>query len=271
MILVPLFLFFATPPPETADSIMARVAENQDRAQAARLAYIYHENVLVRAHYTNGKFAHEQTMEYTVTPSEHGIQRERTSFLGKYAKHGKIVEYHEPKPQAGLHVEIDGDICESLANDTAGDDQTKDGISKDLFPLTADRQQNYIFHLDGTEDYRGTPVYRILFEPQKGTDEDWAGEALIDQKEFQPVLVTTHLAWKIPVAVKVILGTNVEHVGFKVTYKKFDDNVWFPVTYGGEFKVRALFFWARRIGVSMQNTDFHKAAVSSKVEFAPVQ
>jgi hypothetical protein len=69
----------------------------------------------------------------------------------------------------------------------------------------------------------------------------------------------------------VVLGTNIEHVGFKVTYKKFDDNIWFPVTYGGEFRVRALFFWARRVGISMQNSDFHRAEVSSKVEFAPVQ
>ena len=275
MILAPLFLFFAAPPTETAETIMARVAENQDRAQAMRASYVYHQNVLVRANYTNGKMAHEQTAEYTVMPAEHGIKRERTSFVGKYIDHGKVVEYHDPSEHTGhVHVQIDGEVCDDLVNDITNDKETKDGISKDLFPLTASKQKNYIFHLDGTEDYRGTSVYRIRFEPnrQEGQGEDpWEGEALIDQKEFQPVLVTTHLAFKMPMAVRVVLGTNIEHVGFKVTYKRFDENIWFPITYGGEFRVRALFFWARRIGISMQNSDFHRADVTSKVDFAPVQ
>jgi hypothetical protein len=208
-------------------------------------------------------------------PAEHGIKRDRTSFLGKYMEHGKVVEYHEPGQHSDhIRVQIDGEVCDSLAEDFANDKDTKDGIDKDLFPLTAEEQKHYDFRLDGTEDYRGTPVYRILFAPKKNDENDhgpWEGEALIDQQEFQPVLVTTHLAFKMPVAVRVLLGTNIEHVGFKVTYKKFDEGVWFPVTYGGEFKVRAVFFWARRIGISMQNSDFHKADVTSKVDFSPVQ
>jgi hypothetical protein len=275
MMLVPLFLFFAAPPAETADSIMARVAENQDRAQSMRSAYIYHQNVLVRANYTNGKLAHEETVDYTVMPSDHGIKKERTAFLGKYREHGKVVEYHEPGQHSDhIHVQIDGDLCDSLSEDFANNKETKDGIEKDLFPLTAAEQKHYSFRLDGTEEYRGIQVYRVLFEPKKdddGNEDPWEGEALIDRKEFQPVLVTTHLSFKMPMAVRVVLGTNIEHVGFKVTYKKFDENIWFPVTYGGEFKVRALFFWARRVGISMQNSDFHRADVTSKVDFAPVQ
>jgi hypothetical protein len=275
MILAPLFLFFAAPPAETADSIMARVAENQDRAQKMRSAFIYHQNVLVRMNHTNGKLAHEEMADYTVMPAEHGMKRERTAFTGKYMEHGKVVEYHEPGQHSDhIHVEIDGSVCDSLADDFANNKDTKDGIEKDLFPLTASEQKHYIFHLTGTEDYRGIQVYRVMFEPKKdddGNEDPWEGEALIDQKEFQPVLVTTHLSFKMPMAVRVVLGTNIEHVGFKVTYKKFDENVWFPVTYGGEFKVRALFFWARRVGISMQNSDFHKADVTSKVDFSPVQ
>jgi hypothetical protein len=275
VILVPLFLFFAVTTAETADSIMTRVAENQDRAQKMRSAYLYHQNVLIRMNHTNGKLAHEEMADFTVMPAEHGIKRERTAFLGKYVEHGKVIEYHEPGQHGDhIHVQIDGSVCDSLADDFANDKDTKDGIDKDLFPLTAEQQKHYTFTLNGTEDYRGTTVYRILFEPKKGDETDngpWEGEALIDQKEFQPVLVTTHLSFKMPMAVRVVLGTNIQHVGFKVTYKRFDDNVWFPVTYGGEFRVRALFFWARVVGISMQNSDFHKTEVSSKVDFAPVQ
>lgn len=282
MLRAPLLLLFApaafaqapAPEPLTAETIMARVAENQDRAEALRSSYVYHQDVLVRMNHNNGKLAHEHHSIYIVTPTDHGIQKTRTYFLGKYVQHGKMVEYHNPevKPQDHISVEIDGEVCSDLANDLSDDKKTKDGIGKDLFPLTADEQKHYTFRLAGAEDYRGEPVYRVLFEPKPNQeDNDWAGEALVDQKEFQPVVVTTHLAFKIPMAVRVLLGTNVQHLGFKVTYKKFDEGVWFPVSYGGEFKVRALFFYARKIGISMRNNDFARAAVSSKVTFEAVQ
>jgi hypothetical protein len=269
MIWAPLLFFFAVPEPETADTIMARVAANQDRAESARSSFVYHQNVMIRMNYTNGKLAREEYSEFTVTPTSHGIKKQRTHFLGKYRDHGKLVEYREPKPDMHVHIVIDEDVVSDLSEELAGDKQTKDGIVRDLFPLTAKEQSKYVFRLDGTEDYRGTTVYRVFFEP-KG-EGDWAGEALIDLNEFQPVLITTHQAFKIPLLVKTALGTNVEHCGFKVTYKKFDDGLWFPVTYGGELRLRLLFFYARRIGVSMQNSGFQRADVSSKVNFATVE
>jgi hypothetical protein len=81
------------------------------------------------------------------------------------------------------------------------------------------------------------------------------------------VMVTTDLAWKIPAAVKVLLGTNVKGVGFTVTYEKFDDGLWFPVSYGGEFHIRAVFFYARNMSISMVNSGFTRAKVSSKIAY----
>lgn len=268
MIWVPLLFLFAVAETETADTIMARVAANQDRAESARSAFVYHQNLLVRMNYTNGKLAREEYREYNVTPTSTGIKRERTHFRGKYRDHGKVVEYREPK-DFPAHIEIDGEVLTDVADDLAGDKRSKDGIARDLFPLTAKEQNHYIFRLDGTEDYRGTPVYRIYFEPK--SEGAWAGEALIDKEEFQPVLITTHQAFKIPLLVKTALGTNVEHCGFKVTYKKFDDGLWFPVTYGGELRLRVLFLYARRIGISMQNSGFRRADVSSKVTFSSIE
>jgi len=97
----------------------------------------------------------------------------------------------------------------------------------------------------------------------------WAGEALIDPKEYQPVLVTTWLAKSIPMAVQILLGTNIKHLGFKVAYQKFDEGLWFPVTYGGEFYVRGLFLYKRTIAMSVVNSGFQKADVSSVVSFQP--
>jgi hypothetical protein len=83
--------------------------------------------------------------------------------------------------------------------------------------------------------------------------------------------VTTYVAHGIPFIVKAALGTNVQQAGFKVTYRKFEPGLWFPVTYGGEFKVRALFLYVRRVGISMQNSGFQRARVESTVKFEDIK
>ena len=176
----------------------------------------------------------------------------------------------------GRGVDIDGELAKSLANDLADDKSSRDGITKDLFALTANRQKGFAFKLEGKENYRGREVYRLTFKPRKPSlfdcDDDgesscWAGEALIDPVEYQPVLVTSWLAKGIPMAVQVLLGTNIKHLGFKVAYRKFDEGLWFPVTYGGEFYVRGLFFYKRTIALSVVNSGFRKSDVTSVVSF----
>jgi len=68
--------------------------------------------------------------------------------------------------------------------------------------------------------------------------------------------------------VKVLLGTNIKSLGFAVAYQKFADGVWFPVSYGGEFEVRAVFFYKRTISVSLVNSDFRRADVTTNIAFA---
>ncbi len=124
------------------------------------------------------------------------------------------------------------------------------------------------------DSYHGRGVFRVKFEPRKKTqlEEDdnstfWAGESLIDKTDLTPVLITTHLARGVPVLVKTLLGTNVEQLGFKVTYGKFDDNLWFPVNYSGEMKVRLLFLYARTISLGIAEFRFSKADVKSAIVF----
>jgi hypothetical protein len=273
MIVVPLWFILSAVPANTAEGIMLRVALNQDRDQEMRSAFVYKQNVMVRLQRSNGKLAREEYGEYTVTPSPKGVAREQTLFRGKYMAHGKEIEFDKPGFEH-KSIDIDADFAKSLMEDFGNDKQSRDGVDHDCFPLTSKEQRKYRFHLEGTEDYRGTPVYRVTFEPKKKPsiydDDDngqWAGEVLVDRDEFQPVLVTSHLAFNIPAWVKVVFGTNVQQLGFKVTYKKFDEGLWFPVTYGGEFKLKAVFFYSRRIGMSLQNSDFHRAVVNSKVSF----
>ena len=277
MILLPMVLFFAQQP-LTAGEIMARVAANQDRADQMRADFVYHQDVLIRLNRANGKLAREELSEYTVTPTPDGTRKERLLFRGKYMDHGKEVEFDKPGYEH-KKIDVDAGLLTGLSDSFANDKKSRDGIEHDLFPLTSKQQRKYVFHWEGMEDYRGTPVYRITFEPKKkpalldadeeGDDEDvWAGEALIDRDAFQPVLITTRLAEKIPLWVKAVFGTDIKALGFKVTYEKFDQGLWFPVTYGGEFQLKALFLYSRKIGISMRNSDFHRADVHSHVTYA---
>jgi len=275
MMILPLLLLFAAgPESETADEIMARVAENQNQSQEMREAFVYHQNVMIRLQRSNGKLAREEYSEFTVTPTATGTQKERTLFRGKFADHGKEIEFDQPAHEH-KSVDIDADVANSLLESFTNDPKSRDGIERDLFPLTSKQQRKYKFHLDGTEDYRGTPVYRITFEPKKATFDDddgdvWSGEVLVQRDEYQPVLVTTKLAAKVPIWAKTLLGTDIKQLGFKVTYQKFDEGLWFPVTYGGEFRLKVLFMYARRIGVSLQNSGFQRAKVESKLTFAEI-
>ncbi len=68
---------------QSADEIMARVAENQTRTEAARASFVYQQDVLVRLQRSNGKLAREEDREYTVTPEPDGIKREMVHFRGE--------------------------------------------------------------------------------------------------------------------------------------------------------------------------------------------
>ena len=63
------------------------------------------------------------------------------------------------------------------------------------------------------------------------------------------------------------LGTNIQHLGFKVNYEKFDEGVWFPVSYGGEFLLKVVFFYKRNIAVAVKNRDFQRTVVSTRLTF----
>ena len=52
----------------SAESIMARVAANQDRSEKLRSQYIYQQHIRVASRKTNGKVLREETTDYHVVP-----------------------------------------------------------------------------------------------------------------------------------------------------------------------------------------------------------
>lgn len=261
--------------PQTAqsvESIMARVADNQDRALELRSAFVYNQDVLIRFFRGNGKLAREESREYTATPGPKDTSKTLVSFKGKYEKGGRYFEYSKPGYEY-KDLDIDGALMESLADDLTHEKESRDGIAVDLFPLTRKSQAGYRFALEGKEEYRGREVFKISFKPAMMDNEHvfeetpWAGLILVDATEFQPILVTTHLAKGLPLFVKTVLGTNLRGLGFKIAYERQDDGLWFPVNYGGEFEVKAVFFYKRKMAISLRNYGFQHVQVDTHVTF----
>jgi hypothetical protein len=253
----------------TAAAIMSRVAGNQERSVEARQRWTHHQEVFVRLTRSNGKLAREEIKQYAVTPTATSVKKELVGFEGRYQDGGKTVAYDKPGFER-KDMDIDADLVDDFPDDMVSDGRSRDGIDRDLFPLTREQQAKYTFKLLGREQYRGQDVYRVGFEPPKG-EYAWAGEALIDAAEFQPLLVTTRFSRKLPMLVRTALGTDIQHLGFRVEYRKLEDGVWFPSKYSGEFNLRAVFFYKRKIAVSMRNDDFRKADVRSTIEYAGIE
>jgi len=249
--------------------IMSRVGINQAKAQELRQNYVYHQTQLLRMMRGNGKLAREEHRDYVITPELHRVRKQLAGFQGKYESHGAFLGYQKP----GYHykdLDIDGELLNEMSEDMTNDGKARDGIGSDLFPLTYHEQLKYTFHLVGTESYRNRQVWRVAFEPDRSLHHDetiWKGEALIDCAEYQPVLVTTKMARKLPLMVRTLLGTDVKGLGFSVSYARLAEGVWFPVSYGGEFEIRAVFFYKRTIAVSLVNTDFRHTDVTSSVAY----
>ena len=147
----------------SASEIMAKVAENQSRAEAARSGYVYHQSLLVRMKRTNGKLAREEDREYVVTPGPAGTKREMVKFSGKYGIGNKEMPIAKPGEQY-KGMDVDAGIVEGLADHFGNSSKSRDGISRDMFPLTARKQRRYAFTLEGKETYREREVYRVTFQ-----------------------------------------------------------------------------------------------------------
>jgi hypothetical protein len=255
----------ATEAPLNAQAIMLKVAGNQDRAEQLRNEYVYQQHIRVITRRTNGKLAREEVTDYLVAPTPDGSKKELKHIDGRYwHKHGYVDFHGPPVPDEDT---LDGGLVEGFRDDLLNSN-TKDGLDADLFPLTTEHQRKYDFESLGEQNIQGRSVYRIRFRPKDKKDIAWAGEALIDCQDFQPVRVFTTLSRRIPFAVRTLLGTDVPGLGFNVEYRRFEDGLWFPVSFGTEFRLRAVFFINRDITVSLENSGFRHANVETTIQYA---
>jgi hypothetical protein len=273
-------------PLPSAEAVMAKVATNQDQAEAERAHYVYVQHAKMVSRKGNNVMCEEIT-DYRITPSSDGSHAELLKLDGRQLANHNYLSYSAlPPDQSSPKKEdendsisvtikddsLDRDLVENMRSNLIHD-KSKDGISAHLFPLTSKDQADYVFHMVGRERMNGRDVYHISFRPKDKNDFGWSGDAYIDATAYQPVLVTTGMARKIPFAVRTFLGTNLPGLGFTVTYAPQPDGVWFPVSFSTEFKIHVLFFFHREIILDAQNREFEKTHVTTKMigEATPVE
>ena len=256
------------------DQIMSQVAAHQDQAEQLRAKYTYTQKVRIRALRGDGKLSREEYCVYNVVPTDKDTKKELVLFKGRYEDKGQVVEYKKSgEENPNRKIDIDAGVVPGLRDDLVNDNESKDGLAKHLFPLVSAEAKKYQYQLEGEETFKGRPVYRIKFRPKKefeGFDDEktvWAGEVLVDKADLQPISVTTHMSKGLPFLVKTTLGTNLHELGYAVAYSRFDPGVYFPVSYGGEFDVKAVFFYKRTFTISLENSDFRRGEAESKITF----
>jgi len=294
-------------PPMDAPAIMKKMAANSDAATEARRQYVYHQRIRSSLRKGDGQIVCRESREYDVVPQPKNTEKKLTSFSGACMQGRQMVPYSPPaRTRPGVrekgtgqdHDPSDGEretilgVIDSLANDS----KSRDGIARELFPLSAEEQIHYRFSLKGETTVKGRRTYEILFEPgepKNGTcidvgDDDseshlhvdlhaeehdrtecrpWKGEAWVDAEDFQPVRIDTQLSKGVPWAVRVLMGINIRQLGFSLNYQRVAPGVWFPATYGTEFRIMAFWAFKRTITLSMENADFRKTDAQSTVEF----
>jgi hypothetical protein len=267
--LLPLFFllafslpFAAADEPLTADVIMARVATNQDSSEKLRSQYIYQQHIQIITRKANGKVVREETADYHVVPKPDHTERALQQLTGRYWHQRKYVDFSgEPVPEADS---IDGDLIHQFREDLTKDD-SKDGLARDLFPLTTEEQKAYKFRLLDHEPFEGRPAYHVAFTPKDDDDIEWAGEAYIDAQEFQPMYVFTRLSRRLPFGVRTFLGTDLPGIGFAVHYRRQEDGAWFPISLGSEFRIHVLFVFTRNMTIALENKAFEHTHVETKI------
>ncbi|WP_157178249.1 sigma-E factor regulatory protein RseB domain-containing protein [Terriglobus roseus] len=279
--------------PLTANEIMARVATNTDRDEDVRAHYVYLQHARMTSR--RGKTVMcEETTDARVTPGLHGSEQLMMKVDGRRREGNQYIAYTEllkdkPHPKAGTDSQEDKKLTkaerkqrrkEGLLNDddesldqqlvenmrkNLTNEKSKDGLHAGLFPLTGKAQEKYLFNLKGRERRNGRDTFHITFIPRDKDDYGWRGDAWIDTEAFQPVVVQTAMARNIPIAVRILLGTSLPGLGFAVTYAPQPDGVWFPTSFGTEFKINVLFLFHRTIALSVENGDFEKTHVDSRI------
>src|SRR5882757_1494639 len=83
----------ATSATPNAEEIMAKVAANQDRTEAARTRYICQQHIRVVSRKPGGKVMCEEVTDSRVSPQQKKSQQQLMTLDGRYWQKGRYVHY----------------------------------------------------------------------------------------------------------------------------------------------------------------------------------
>ena len=92
----------------TADEIMARVAVNQDRTEAARTHYIYQQHIRMVSRKPGGKVMCEEVTDSRVSPQQKESQQQLMTLDGRYWHKGAYVHYTTLQEQESTEPRREG-------------------------------------------------------------------------------------------------------------------------------------------------------------------
>jgi hypothetical protein len=252
-------------------ALAAEAVSNYNKSEPARARYVYRQEVLGKLIRGNGKLARQERRVYDVVPGKDRSEKTMRSLQGACEHKGQRREYTDPDFECKNGLDIDSGLLDDMISDLVAEKDTVTGISDGVFPLKAEMLPRLAFEHLGMGELAGRTYHRIRYSPaKKDWDSPWAGEMWVDDADRHPVRVYSKLARRIPMAVKILLGTNVSQVGFDVRFVRQEEGVWFPVGFGTEFHIRAAFFYSRDITLSLTSSDFRRVAVESGVSFGGV-
>ena len=287
-----------------AMAIMKKVAANTASATEARRQYIYHQRVRASLLQGNGQIVCRESRDYTVIPQEATTEKQLTAFSGECREGRKMVPYARVNADDDRKAHgADGGRAEmsGVIDELADDRKSRDGIPRQLFPLGPGEVEHYRFSLKGQTTVKGRRAYDLTFEPAArrgvcidagdeksgtavhvdlhGESDDaktaecrpWKGEVWIDAEDYQPIRIDTQLYKGVPWGVRVFMGINIRNLGFSLTYDRVAPGVWFPATYGTEFRIVVFWGYKRTITLSMENTGFQKTDAQSTIRFEPLE
>src|SRR6201996_7975018 len=89
------YSFAAEPltPGPTAEQIMAKVAANQDRTEAARTRYIYQQHIRMVSRKPGGRVMCEEVTDSRVSPKQKESQQQLLKLDGRYWQKGRYVHF----------------------------------------------------------------------------------------------------------------------------------------------------------------------------------
>jgi hypothetical protein len=180
-----------------------------------------------------------------------------TRLKGRYLAKGKYESFRgEPVP---AEESLDGSLINSFRDDLS-DEKTKDGLAKDLFPLTPEERRITSSRCWAAWSKQNATPAILVSAPKIRTKSHGLARRSSTRPSSNPStslpsFPAAFLSWP-------RLGTDLPALGFNLVQERQEQGVWFPARFETEFQIHAQFFVSRDVSIALENADFERTPVT---------